>query len=99
MYYNGFMNTVVQARFDEEAQEALGRLLRENGWTVSKALREGVLSLAGQSEKPKPIKIIGLGKYDSGISDLGSNKKHLAGLGRSSMPGGKIKRKTRGRGR
>jgi hypothetical protein len=99
VYYNDFMNTVVQARFDEEAQAALGKLVREKGWTVSKALREGVLSLAGQSERSQPIKIIGLGKYDSGISDLASNKKHLAGLGLSSMPGGKIKRKTRSRGR
>lgn len=97
MYYNGSMNTVVQARLDEEAQAALGRLLRANGWSVSKAVREGILSLAARAEQAKPIKIVGLGKYDSGISDLASNKKHLAGLGLSSMPRGKVKRKAGGR--
>lgn len=91
------MKTVVQARLDEEAQAALGRLVRTNGWTVSKAVREGLLSLDGQAEKARPIKIVGLGKYDSGISDLASDKRHLAGLGLSSMPGGKVRRKARGR--
>jgi hypothetical protein len=30
----------------------------------------------------KRIKITGLGQFDSGISDLGSNKKHLEGFGK-----------------
>lgn len=30
----------------------------------------------------KSIKIIGTGQFDSGIPDLGSNKKHLEGLGK-----------------
>ena len=30
----------------------------------------------------KHIKIIGTGQFDSGIPDLGSNKKHLEGLGK-----------------
>jgi hypothetical protein len=34
-------------------------------------------------KKPrKQIEIIGTGQFDSGIPDLGSNKKHLKGLGR-----------------
>lgn len=91
------MKPVVQARLDEETRAALGRLVRANGWTVSKVVREGIHSLARQSKKNKPIRIVGLGKYDSGMPDLASNKKHLAGLGMSSMPGGKEKRRVRGR--
>jgi hypothetical protein len=30
----------------------------------------------------KPIEIIGTGQFDSGIRDLGSDKKHLKGLGK-----------------
>jgi hypothetical protein len=30
----------------------------------------------------KRIKITGMGQFDSGIPDLGSNKKHLEGLGK-----------------
>jgi len=30
----------------------------------------------------KPIEIIGTGQFASGIPDLGSNKKHLEGLGK-----------------
>lgn len=89
------MKTVVQLRLDEETRAELGDLVRANGWTVSKALREGIHSLARQIKKDKPLKIIGLGKYDSGISDLASNKKHLAGLGLNSMPGGKARRRAK----
>ena len=91
------MKTMVQARLDEETRTVLGRLVRANGWSVSKAVREGIHALAGQTDRAKAIKIIGLGKYDSGITDLASNKKHLAGLGVSSMSRSKVKRTVRGR--
>ena len=42
-----------------------------------------VLAPAGNGKKSrKRIKITGMGQFDSGISDLGSNKKHLEGLGK-----------------
>lgn len=91
------MKATIQARLDAETQAVLARVLRDNGWTVSKAVRQGIHALGGRTEKTKPIKIIGLGKYDSGIPDLASNKKHLAELGLSSMPGGKPPRGSRGR--
>jgi hypothetical protein len=34
------------------------------------------------SKKNKPIQFTGVGQFDSGIADLGSNKKHLEGLGK-----------------
>jgi len=40
------------------------------------------LKLLAACHPPRRRKIIGLGKFDSGIPDLGSNKKHLEGYGR-----------------
>ena len=90
------MGTVVQARLDEETQAAL-ELLRRRGLSTSEAIRKGIHLAAEASEANKPIQIIGLGKYDFGVTDLSTNKKYLAGLGRSSMPGGKPRRKLKGR--
>ncbi|MBI2806449.1 MAG: hypothetical protein HYX68_15825 [Planctomycetes bacterium] len=36
----------------------------------------------GKKKRGKPLKFTGVGEFDSGIPDLGSNKKHLAGLGK-----------------
>jgi hypothetical protein len=42
--------------------------------------------------QPKTRKIAGLGKFSSGVSDLGSNKKHLRGFGRFGTARGKSAR-------
>ena len=51
---------------------------------VGKPLRRQVdLAPPVNGKKPrKRIKITGMGQFDSGIPDLGSNKKHLEGLGK-----------------
>ncbi|GEM_PF-7086939 len=36
----------------------------------------------GRRKHNKPLKFSGVGQFDSGIPDLGSNKKHLEGLGK-----------------
>jgi len=77
------MTTTVQARLDEETLATLDRL-RLSGLRTSDVIRKGIHLVAKEAEGAKPIEIIGLGKYDSGITDLGSNKKHLAGLGLKS---------------
>jgi hypothetical protein len=41
---------------------------------------KGIRLLA--ATQPKSRKIAGLGKFSSGASDLGTNKKHLQGFGR-----------------
>jgi hypothetical protein len=86
------MATTVQARLDNETHAALRRLIRRHGWTTSQALRECILQADRGEQKPNPIQIIGLGAYDFGVSDLSTNKKYLAGLGQSSLPGGKQRR-------
>lgn len=70
----------VQARLDEETEKELARLVNQLGVSPSIVVREGIRLLA--ASQPKCRKIAGLGKFASGIPDLGSNKKHLDGFGR-----------------
>jgi hypothetical protein len=45
-------------------------------------VREGLRVLEASYLRRKKQGIIGLGKFRSGFSNLGSNKKHLHGFGR-----------------
>jgi len=76
------MRFAIQARLDNRSRKRLAALVRELGWTPSRVVREGLRVLeAGYLRRKKP-RIIGLGKFKSGVPDLGSNKKHLRNLGR-----------------
>ncbi len=72
---------VVQSRVGDETLKYL-EMLKKDGYSESEAIREGIkllsLTVVG---KNTPKKIIGLGQFQSGIKDLGSNKKHLKGFG------------------
>lgn len=57
-------------------------LVRELGWSPSQVVREGLRVLEVSYLRRKKQGIIGLGKFRSGVSDLGSNKKHLREFGR-----------------
>lgn len=74
------MKTTVQARLDPAAQQALNHLARQTGWKPSRIVREALRRMAGARPRP-PLRIIGQGRFDSGIADLGSNPEHLRGLG------------------
>jgi hypothetical protein len=76
------MKAVVQARLDEESQAALNRLVRRLGWSPSQVVREGLRLMMASYGSGAKKKIIGMGKFDAGISDLATNKKHLEGFGR-----------------
>lgn len=76
------MKTSVQARLDPESQAALEKLVRRLGWSTSEVVREGIRLVDKHHANPQRRKIIGLGEFDSGITDLGSNKAHLEGYGR-----------------
>lgn len=69
----------VQARLDAETEKTLVRLTEQLGLSPSMVVREGIRLLA--ASQPKARMIVGLGEFASGISDLGSNKKHLKGFG------------------
>jgi hypothetical protein len=76
------VKATVQARLDEEARKTMERLVRQLGWTPSEVVREGVRLLAASHPAAGAPRVIGLGKFASGIRRLGSNKKHLEGFGR-----------------
>jgi hypothetical protein len=71
---------IVQARLDADTEKTLARLVDQLGVSPSMVVREGIRVLA--ASQPKTRKIAGLGKFSSGIPDLGSSKKHLRGFGR-----------------
>lgn len=70
----------VQARLDADTEKTLARLVNQMGLSPSMVVREGIRLLAATG--PKKRKIVGLGKFSSGVPDLGSNKKHLRSFGR-----------------
>lgn len=74
---------IVQARIDATTEAALARLRRQTGMSDSQLVRKG-LELVSQSMKPvRARRIRGIGQFASGRSDLGSNKAHMSGFGRS----------------
>jgi hypothetical protein len=76
------MKANVQARLDRQTQIALERLVHRLGWSPSRVIREGVHVLAACYGSPSAKRVIGVGRFTSGLPDLGSNKKHLQGFGR-----------------
>lgn len=76
------MRFVIQARLDDRSRNRLAVLVRELGWTPSRVVREGLRVLEASHLQRKKPGIIGLGKFKSGVPDLGSNKKHLQNFGR-----------------
>jgi len=76
------MKANVQARLDRRSQIALERLVRRLGWSPSRVVREGVHLLAACYAGPLAQRVIGAGRFASGLPDLGSNKNHLRGFGR-----------------
>lgn len=75
------MVSTVQARLDPEARKTLERLVRRLGWNPSRVVREGLRLLASSHPATKRPRIVGLGRFRSGVPDLGSSKRHLRGFG------------------
>lgn len=73
---------VVHARLDEETLRLLKHLRRRTGRKDSEIIRRAIRSLAELELRPRESRIVGIGKFRSGISDLGSNKDHLERFGR-----------------
>jgi len=82
LWYNWSMRTAIQARLDDRSRKRLAVLVRELGWTPSRVVREGLRVLEASYLRKKRRGVIGLGKFRSGVPDLGSNKKHLREFGR-----------------
>ena len=78
------MTDIVHARLDENTRKILRRLKRRYGWTDSEVVRQGIRALSESELSPQDRcdQIVGLGKFESGKPDLGSNKRHLRQFGR-----------------
>jgi hypothetical protein len=76
------MRSTIQARLDGQSRKRLSVLVRELGWSPSRVVREGLRVLEATHRRKKMQGVIGLGKFRSGLSDLGLNKKHLRRFGR-----------------
>jgi len=76
------VKAVVQARLDSEAERALSRLVRRLGWSPSRVVRESLRLMYRCHGAAPRRRVIGIGEFDSGLSDLGSNKRHMEGFGR-----------------
>ena len=79
------MATRISVRLDKETRQLLEDLKLRLGWSYSKIIREGILLLAAEHGFYEPKKIIGIGAFDSGITDLATNKAYLKDLGAKSM--------------
>ena len=74
---------VVQARLDQDTEALLRSLRQRTGFTDSELVRRGIKALAALPGGGGRRRVIGVGRFASGVRDLGSNKAHLKGFGRS----------------
>jgi hypothetical protein len=77
------MPRIVHARLDDGSEALLRRLARATGLSDSELLRRGLSALGAVSGRPGRPRVIGLAAFASGQPDLGSNKRHLAGFGKT----------------
>jgi hypothetical protein len=76
------MSRIIHARIDEQTERLLREIERRLGWNDSQVVREGIKALNTSLVPKRARPIVGLGRFRSGIRDLGSNKAHLKGFGR-----------------
>jgi hypothetical protein len=76
------MAKMVQARLDDDDDALLKELRRRTGLSDSELVRRALRSLAVVSPGARARRIVGVGRFASGIPDLASNKAHLKGFGR-----------------
>ncbi len=76
------MSRVIHARLDVDTDSLRNELQKQLGWSDSQIVREGIKALAALTRTSTNRKIVGLGRFKSGVSDLGSNKRHLEGFGK-----------------
>jgi hypothetical protein len=75
------MSRVIHARLDELTDSLRAKLQQQLGWSDSQIVREGIKTLSNVMKSNRSRKIFGQGRFESGLEDLGSNKKHLKEFG------------------
>lgn len=73
---------IVHARLDPETQAILERLRRRTGLRDSELIRRALRAFDAAPDSGAS-RIVGVGKFSSGVPDLGSDKRHLRGFGES----------------
>jgi hypothetical protein len=76
------MAKVVQARLDDDTEKMLGELRRRTRLSDSELVRRAIRSLAVVPPTGGGPRVVGIGRFASGVRDLGSNKAHLKKFGR-----------------
>lgn len=76
------MARVVQARLDDKTDKILDELRRRTRLSDSELVRRAIRSLAVIPAAASGPRVIGIGRFASGVRDLGSNKAHLKRFGR-----------------
>lgn len=76
------MSRIIHARLDVQTERVLREIERRLGWNDSQVVREGIKALNVLLVPRRSRQIVGLGRFRSGVKDLGSNKGHLKGFGR-----------------
>jgi hypothetical protein len=79
------MGIKAQVRLDDEIQADLEGLAKHLGVSQSEVMREGI-RLMKEKHKPQPRKkLIGVGMFSSGLTDLSTNPKYMEGFGRDNV--------------
>ena len=78
------MGFKAQVRLDDEIQADLEGLAKHLGVSQSEVMREGI-RLMKEKHKPQPRKkLIGVGMFSSGLTDLSTNPKYMEGFGQDN---------------
>lgn len=75
------MSRIIHARVDGQTEKLLREIERRLGWNDSKVVREGIKALNVLLVPKRGRKVVGLGRFRSGVPDLGTNPRHLKGFG------------------
>ena len=76
------MARIIHARLDGQTEQLLREIERRLGWSDSQVVREGIKALNVLLVPTRSRQIVGLGRFRSGVRDLGSSEAHLKGFGR-----------------
>lgn len=79
------MKTIIHARVEHQTLSIIRQLKSTRGWNDSEIVRAGIKALADKelsAQARAGLRIAGLGEFESGIADLGSNPSHLSDFGR-----------------
>jgi hypothetical protein len=77
-----YMARIIHAQLDVETEKMLHEVERGLGWSDSEIVRAGIKMLRGVMLRRRSRPIVGIGRFPSVLSDLGSNKAHLKRFGR-----------------